>query len=539
MGNIPLIRGVSNRSSRESSRPATPFEGKRYWNYPPPDLTTGLVSGPQGAVLFADGSAYYGPLKDSQSYGFGVWIAPDGTEVEGTWSNDRLEGEAMVVKPDGSRWLSQFRSGSLISEEKVDVVIPGRIPVVRSGQFSSGSMSPGSLTPPSGCSEDVHKFLSDIHLTQYESRFRSQRLSEAGDFDKWSRSELQEKLDFSSMPFGHKTRLLRAITPPPQYASTSSSARVYVPRPPSRPETWLISTAQLEIEQKLSRPAKQSCPGCSVVHKANWLGKEVAVRTFFVKENHESETFELLSRMARIRHPNISLFMAACVDKPGYLSIVTEYVVNGSLDQLLGSQLGVSKKLKDIRAAELTTQNILHLAEGIAVGCAYLRKQGFAHKNLKPSNVLIDAAIDVKLTDYFVKEFSELYHPLPCSADSTVAYVAPEALRLTPFVPYGIDSASDVYSFGMILWQMVSGRKPFVGLTRAHIRVLVGYGGYREQPVQLSTLRGIRHLINRATAHEPAKRVTFERLVVALNSMHSSANSAAEDALITFISGRH
>ena len=545
MGSISSRFSRANQpSSCETSRAATPcgvHGPERYWNYPASSVDTGTVSGPEGAVLYEDGSCYFGPLSESRCEGFGVWIACDGSEIEGTWKNGELEGSALVVKSSGARFVAKFKHGELVSESEI---LGGKKPltvVSSSPAIMQPNASSTSLGSSSSSSEDVHKWLTDIHMAQYEDR-----LNESGPVERMSKADLDRKLKVSSIPFGHRTRLMASFnslsTPPPMYPSTSSSvSRIFVPRPPSRAETWLIPFDQLVIEQRLIPGRPKACPNCSAVYRGSWLGKEVVIRIFQTGTFSSKlcpNAMDLLSRMARIRHPNIALFMAASLDGQGKLALVTELVVNGSVDQFLasGSKSGGGKKQRD----ELTAQNILHLAKGIAIGCAYLRKQGFAHKNLKPSNVLIDASIDVKLTDYFVKEFNELFHPPPCTAAeaATVAYVAPESLRTTPFLPYGLDSASDVYSFGMILWEMLSGRRPYVGLSRAQIRVLVGYGGYREQPVQVATLRGISRLVERCIAQEPSRRTTFERLVVALNSMHSSANSAAEDALITFISGR-
>jgi hypothetical protein len=489
MGNVALLGRDTSRYSRESSRPVTPIEGRRYWNFPTPDATSGVISGPEGAVLCSDGSAYYGPLLNSLFHGFGIRILPDGTEIEGFFKLDLLDGQVLTVRPNGSRIISRYSQGDIMEER-----ILGPEPSEPSlfARFIQSQPNVCS-TPNSSSSED----LTTGHCMK-------------------------------GMSFGARTRMLRSITPPQQYASTSSSVRMYIPRPPNRVENWLVPQNQIQIESRLSK-LKNGCSGCSVVYKASWLGKEVVVRTFS-GTSPDPRAMELLSRMAKIRHPNIALFMAASIDQPGLISIVTEYAVNGSVDFITSNR----KK----PGTELSAHNILHIAKGVAIGCAYLRKQGFAHKNLKPSNVLIDSINDIKLTDYFVKEFNHLFHPLPCTADLTVAYVAPEALRVTPFVPYGIDSVSDVYSFGMILWELVSGRKPYIGLTRAQIRVLVGYGSYRDQPLKSMTLRGVARLIERSTTQEPQNRTTFERLVVALNSMHSSANTAAEDALITFISGR-
>ena len=453
------------------------------------------------AILFADGSAYYGPERSGKPHGFGILISNEGSELEGYWQNGLLEGSALRITSDGSESLRDYHRGQMTGEVKVStsqiIAREGGRKMVRAisglARGSKSESSSRSSMTPSSSSDDFHKVSRD-------------------------------------MPFGTRTRLMAAsYTPPPMYTSTgSSTARIYMPRPPSRVDTWLIPFDQLVFESRLS---KHRCSHCSVVYKGSWLGKDVIIRVFTAGSIDDDRCRVLLAKMAKIRHPNIALFMAAAVSAPdNKLAIVTEYIANGSLESI-GKPWASSSHT-------MTAQNILHLAKGIAVGCAYLRKQGFAHKNLKPSNVLIDSTIDIKLTDYFVKEFNELFHPLPCSSNTSVSYLAPEALRQCPFIPFGVDTLSDVYSFGMLCWEMVTGREPYRGLSRSQIRVLVGYGGYRESKIQGGTLRGLPRLIEKCTSQESQERPTFERIVVVLNSMHSSANSAAEDALITFISGR-
>jgi hypothetical protein len=500
MGNTFSLRRPGFFSSSHSSSPfLSESDSKRLWKPPQSDSEAGTVC----AILYADGSCYYGPESEGKSEGFGIVICNDGSEIEGYWEDGLLDGNALTIRSDGAELFRTYKRGEITTEFKVTsanvYTRPRRMVRAISGLArgtKSSSSSRSSMTPSSS-SEDLYRMSKDIS-------------------------------------FGARTRMMAAsCTPPQMFASTgSSTARIYVPRPPSMVDTWLIPFDQLVFE---SRVSKHKCPHCSIVYTGSWLGKEVMIRVF-TNTIDDDRCRILLCKMAKIRHPNIALFMAAAVSPTeNKLAIVTEFIMNRGLDTLMRPP---SEKNPGSTTQSLTAQNVLHLAKGIAVGCAYLRKCGFAHKNLKPSNVMIDSSIDIKLTDYFVKEFNEIFHPLPCFADHNVSYIAPEALRLTPFIPYGIDTASDVYSFGMLCWEMVTGREPYRGLSRAQIRVLVGYGGYRESRIQGGTLRGLSKLIEKCTLQEPQERPTFERILVAINSMHSSANSAAEDALITFISGR-
>jgi hypothetical protein len=484
MGNVITRPSPPRKSSSLGANPLS----TRYWSD---------SDSYRGAVLYPEGSCYYGGLVEGQRSGFGILLSGDGIQYEGTWANDGLVGDCSMTTPDGTI--------------KVCTVSVGGNIIVTS------TIKPESLEieEPSGA------------VTPTENRFRHRQPTERN-FD-------------SNMSF--RTRIISSggqVTPSHNGAPfTSTSSTLYIPRPPSRPDSWFVPYDQLRFDSLMSN----GCTGCSSVYKGHWLGKEVVMRVYS-NASLNSRCMQLLSRMARIRHPNICLFMAASYSEESKkLCIVTEYVVNGSLEQYITKPHVVGGETSPMQTTQLSAQNILHLAKGVAVGCAYLRKQGFSHKNLKPSNVLIDGAIDVKLTDYSVKEFNELFHSKStCTrqfAACNLLYVAPESLRVsTPFLPYGLDTRSDVFSFGVLLQHMITGKRPYEGLSASQVRLLVGYGGYREPVVHSDTLRAVGRLIERCTEQDPSSRINFERLIVALIAMHSSANSAAEDALITFISGR-
>ena len=435
-------------------------------------------------ILFPDGSAYFGQVEGDSREGFGVFISIDNWELEGSWKNDQLHGKALCIKPDGSEWVQFYEKGTLDSETVIERRENPRkmeqaVPHILSSRASSRSVTPSSS------STDLVDLRGDTKLrTRFLASFASARLS----------------------------------TP------HSSTSKLYKPRRPSDASSWLIPFEQIDFNHPISFSNSQYC---SVVYHATWIGKEVAVRMFQRPPGPLNKpVLDILSRMARIRHPNIALFMAASINESdGRFAILTEYIPNGSLDKVLTKHV------------PLSTQSILHVTKSIGVACAYLRKQGFYHGNLRPANVLIDISGNVKLTDYFVKDFEELFHPSPC-VRSTVAYIAPEALRRIPFVPFGVDTASDVYSFGMICDQILSGIKPLKQFSVPQIRALVGYGGYREPRDSRSNSVALDKLIQKCTLQNPKSRPTFERLVIALNSLQNSANSAAEDALITFISGK-
>jgi serine/threonine-protein kinase TNNI3K len=297
---------------------------------------------------------------------------------------------------------------------------------------------------------------------------------------------------------------------------------MYRPKKAFDATSLLIPFDQIQIEKRISR---STCEACSVLYRGSWIGKEVVIRIFKRRPGPlEISISDIISRMARVRHANVALFMAASVNEcDGSFAVVTELVANGSIETMMKKP---------------SLQNVLHISTSVAVACAYLRRQGFVHGNLRPANILLDVSGTVKLSDYFVKEMEDIFHSPPCNRKS-INYLAPEALRTAPFVPFGVDPASDVYSFGLVCMHLISGKIPYKHLSVAQIRILVGYGAYRPDTHCVgSHFSALKKIAAKCTLQDPLMRPTFERLVVALNSLQTSSNSAPEDALITFISGK-
>eukprot|EP00923_Selenidium_pygospionis_P040319 GHVN01069709.1.p1 GENE.GHVN01069709.1~~GHVN01069709.1.p1 ORF type:complete len:1202 (+),score=273.20 GHVN01069709.1:504-3608(+) len=201
----------------------------------------------------------------------------------------------------------------------------------------------------------------------------------------------------------------------------------------------------------------------------------VAVKIFRRKKNsdkHASEAsvardfYSELQVLSRLRHPNVTL-MFGVVLSPSY-AIVTEYVRCGSLFDMLHRYHN-----------KLTLPQVVRLAKEIAYGMAYLHTNGVLHCDLKSSNILLTPSGSVKICDFGLatvcdddsernKATSGLPQMLGCVG--THHWMAPEVLR-----GEGFTMASDVYSFGMILWEMLTREIPYRGMPVVHIFAAVGY----------------------------------------------------------------
>ncbi|KAK9158797.1 hypothetical protein Scep_005371 [Stephania cephalantha] len=196
---------------------------------------------------------------------------------------------------------------------------------------------------------------------------------------------------------------------------------------------------------------------------------DVAVKILMEQDIHPIHFKEFLREVAlmkRLRHPNIVLFMGA-VTKPPNLSIVTEYLSRGSLYRLLHKS-GVREML-DMRRR-------LSMAYDVANGMNYLHRRNppIVHRDLKSPNLLVDMKYTVKVCDFGLSRLKENTFLSSKSAAGTPEWMAPEVLRDEPS-----NEKSDIYSFGVILWELVTMQLPWSNLTQAQVVFAVGFKNKR------------------------------------------------------------
>ena len=175
------------------------------------------------------------------------------------------------------------------------------------------------------------------------------------------------------------------------------------------------------------------------------LGRIVAIKT--VKEQH-SERFKQEARsIAALNHPYICQ-----LHDIGHDYLVLEYVEGKPL------------------SSPLPEREAVRLAIQIATALEAAHKKGIIHRDLKPANIMVTNEGSVKLLDFGLAKLYELNAPGPDvqTADfpatqagailGTVAYMSPEQAQGQP-----ADARSDIFSFGLVLYEMLSGRRAFAG----------------------------------------------------------------------------
>ncbi|WP_085565996.1 serine/threonine-protein kinase [Streptomyces murinus] len=179
------------------------------------------------------------------------------------------------------------------------------------------------------------------------------------------------------------------------------------------------------------------------------LGRPVAVKLLLPHDSDPtaSSRFRLEAQTAgRLSHPNV-VGVLDFGEFEGRLFLVMELVDGGSLDGLLSA------------SGPLSAERVAKIAAQAAVGLALAHRQGIVHRDIKPANLLLSADDTLKIGDFGIARFFDD----PNSALTATGQIVGTSLYLAPERALGRTAgpASDVYSLGCVLYQLLTGRPPF------------------------------------------------------------------------------
>jgi serine/threonine protein kinase len=245
--------------------------------------------------------------------------------------------------------------------------------------------------------------------------------------------------------------------------------------------------------------------GAAVVHKAidRSTQKDVAIKQLM--DSHcDGPTLSLyiseIRTMARCHHFFLVPLLGFAVEAP-YM-IVTEFMPGGSLDTKARVHSGVE-------AMSGSQQTII--AMGIAHAMAHVHSCGIVHRDLKTGNVLLDKHLFPHVSDFGLAFFSETLHSARTSRVGTVNYMAPEVVKNESHT-----NKIDVWAFGMILYELYEGVRPFAGLHKQEVFERVTNGGHPE--FSLGVPKPLEKLTQQCWALDPEKRPTFDEIYEAFKS---------------------
>ncbi|CAN6483519.1 unnamed protein product [Victoria cruziana] len=245
---------------------------------------------------------------------------------------------------------------------------------------------------------------------------------------------------------------------------------------------------------------------------ATWRGTKVAVKKLdedFIMDEEKVKSFrDELALLQKLRHPNIVQFLGA-VTQSSPMMIVTEYLPKGDLCAYL-QRKGALRPLVAIKFALDIARGLNYLHEN--------RPDPVIHRDLEPSNILRDDSGHLKVADFGISKMLKMRkpvkedRPLMCQDDSC-RYIAPEV-----YLNEEYDTKVDVFSFALILQEMIEGCPPFS--SKGELEVPKAYARKERPPFKASPKfypSGLKELIMRCWDENPSERPTFREIIACLD----------------------
>jgi len=239
------------------------------------------------------------------------------------------------------------------------------------------------------------------------------------------------------------------------------------------------------------------------------IGREVAIKTILPSAAQGGEAKERFAREARaagvLNHPNLVTIYEFGEDQ-GVLYIAMEFVKGHDLEDLLLEQA-------------LTRSEALEVLAQVCDGLGFAHRQHIVHRDIKPTNVRVQRdgkRLHAKVMDFGVAKISNSDMTATGMVMGTVSYMAPEYIRTGK-----PDPRSDLFAVGVMLYECLSGRKPFAGDTTP--TVLYKIVNEPPDPIETEKLHGIspaiRSVLDRSLCKNPDERYqTAEDLAKALRA---------------------
>lgn len=249
-----------------------------------------------------------------------------------------------------------------------------------------------------------------------------------------------------------------------------------------------------------------------------------------MKGERRIRMYELLKEarvMASLNHPNVCAFIGVCVDD----AATKHYIISELLDCSLFDL--VHQPYKIHWHGDLSALVVIHVSIGICAGISYLHAKNLVHADLKSSNILVDYSTSWQLTPRIcdfghaaVRSF-----PTPHHRCGTPHWAAPEVLRSEALGPQ-----ADIYSFGVIVWEMLAQKLPHRGLSFGQVLGCVGWAGWTPDLALLPEVPPeLRRLLRRCLSFLPGERPSGRQLQRRLRRIPRKAREQAARALAAFL----
>src|SRR5450631_2019771 len=191
-----------------------------------------------------------------------------------------------------------------------------------------------------------------------------------------------------------------------------------------------------------------------VVYKAldPLIDRVVAIKTINLglaldeKEEYEARFYQEAKAAGRLSHPNIVTIFD--LGKSGDVAYIAMEFLQG-------------RELRDILndTQTLPVADVLSIVSQVAIGLAYAHEHGIVHRDVKPANIMVGADVHVKITDFGIARMESA----SVRTQTGMVLGSPKYMSPEQVIGKQIDQRSDIFSLGVVLYEMLTGKAPFIG----------------------------------------------------------------------------
>ncbi|RLN90555.1 hypothetical protein BBJ28_00012310 [Nothophytophthora sp. Chile5] len=258
----------------------------------------------------------------------------------------------------------------------------------------------------------------------------------------------------------------------------------------------------------------------SEVYAAIWRDTKVGVKLLMPREgvvDHLEEAVKNFRReiwvMNALQHRNIVKLLGASLTHSCYV-LVMEYMPNGSLYEYLRDA-----------ANFFPQQLVVTSAFDLASGMAHVHASGVLQRDLKSKNCLLSENLVVKVADFGLSRFQDKPPGASYTWVGTPFWAAPEVIRHEPY-----DDKADVYSFAIVLWELVERKDPYDHLNAFQVPLQVANDGLRPHDFTKPAPLGLGQLMHQCWDADPEQRPSFADIAHTLETwLHCDNGGGAGD----------
>ena len=252
------------------------------------------------------------------------------------------------------------------------------------------------------------------------------------------------------------------------------------------------------------------------------IDRRVAIKTVRVPDAQDEEAAEGLARFkreaqaaGRLTHPNIvGVFDYGETEDLAY--IVMEFVEGRSLKDVMGAN------------ERMTTASIIALMEDILAGLTFSHGRGVVHRDIKPANIMITLDDRAKIADFGIARIEASSMTQAGTVLGTPAYMSPEQ-----FMGQVVDRRTDIYSCGVLLYQLLTGDRPFDGSMTAIMHKVLTTVPPRPSELVVTAPASLDAVVAKAMARRPEDRYdTAAEFAQALRAPSAAEAAFASDETI-------